>query len=65
MCKKETKSGCRKKRDVTPADCPPEQVRECHSDQRAHPCGTDPSECSPEQVRECHGSEADHPCERE
>ncbi len=38
MCKKEEQGGCRKGRDVNPADCSPERIRECHGSEESHPC---------------------------
>lgn len=38
MCEKEAKSECRKGRGVKPADCTPEQIRECHGSEGEHPC---------------------------
>jgi len=65
VCKKEGQGECRKGHDVKPADCSPEQIKECHGDQGCHPCETNPADCSPERIRECHGSVKDHPCEHE
>ncbi|MFP4520708.1 MAG: hypothetical protein ACLFQK_01045 [Fibrobacterota bacterium] len=38
MCKQEC--GCRKKENLknTPAECTPEQIRECHGEEAGHPC---------------------------
>ncbi len=68
--------GCQKSENLRgkPADCTPEQIRECHGDTAEHPCvqpvGCEhpeklkgkPGECTPEQIAECHGSSQDHPC---
>lgn len=68
---------CQKLRNLTgtPADCSPEQIRECHGESGVHPCvesegcehperlQNKPGECSPEQIRQCHGNSAGHPCE--
>jgi hypothetical protein len=74
MCGNEG-SGCKKQKAVSPEDCSPEQIRECHGDSAEHPCvtakgcehpeklkGSKPGDCSPEQIRECHGDVAEHPC---
>ena len=69
--------GCQKRENLKggPADCSPEQIRECHGEVADHPCAEKegcehperlkgkPGECSPEQVRQCHGNSAGHPCE--
>jgi len=60
---------CEKKAD--PAQCSPEQIRECHGDSGEHPCAVtdecegapDPSRCSQAQVRMCHGDSTAHSCE--
>ncbi len=75
MC--DTNTGCQRPEnlDGEPADCSPEQIRECHGEDLAHPCSgasecensdeldTVPEECSAEQVRKCHGDAEGHPCE--
>lgn len=53
-------------------ECSPEQIRECHGDDKDHACvssceqpeklQTKPSECTPEQIKECHGDSKKHPC---
>ncbi len=55
-----------------PSECTPEQIKECHGDEKEHSCGnnceqpdklkTKPSECTPEQIKECHGETKKHPC---
>ena len=67
MCCNE--EGCRKPEHLTgkPAECSPDQIRECHGDEGTHACNEaagcehperlrgKPGDCSPEQVRQCHG----------
>lgn len=57
---------------TVPEECTPEQIKECHGDEKEHSCGssceqpeklkTRPSECTPEQIKECHGDTKKHPC---
>ncbi len=39
MCEK-NKCGCRKQENLKdkPEDCTPEQIEECHGDEKKHPC---------------------------
>lgn len=56
-----------------PEECTPEQIKECHGDQKEHSCETrcekpdklktKPEECTPEQIKECHGDQNGHQCE--
>ena len=69
MCQPNGTPKCEKGRD--PAECSPEQIRECHGDAPVHECETtgceqaqNPADCSDEQIRECHGEAAAHPCEQ-
>ncbi len=78
MCCNERQESCHKPENLTgkPADCSPEQIRECHGEAEAHPCvqtaGCEhperlkgkPGDCSPEQIRQCHGEGEDHPCDQ-
>jgi hypothetical protein len=42
MCCCSHKSKCRKPEKLKdqPGNCSPQQIRECHGDDRAHPCAT-------------------------
>jgi len=70
MCEKENekKCGCMHPENLkkNPAECTPEQIKECHGDIKDHPCVPPhkghPSECTPEQIKQCHGDVKDHPC---
>ncbi len=76
MCRQSNNCQKPEHHEGQPADCSPEQVRECHGDVPNHPCedtdacehpeklGSRPADCSPEQVRECHGDNG-HPCEKQ
>ncbi len=56
-----------------PEECTPEQIKECHGDQKENSCETrceqpdmlktKPEECTPEQIKECHGDQKGHQCE--
>ncbi|MBC8875564.1 MAG: hypothetical protein H8E44_39560 [Planctomycetes bacterium] len=79
MCCNEKQKSCQRPEILTtgPANCTPEQIRNCHGEQEQHPCvettGCEhperlkgqPGECSPDQVRECHGDTSAHPCDRQ
>ena len=74
MCCDEEQEGCQRPENLTgdPEDCTPDEIRECHGDDDAHPCVEPevcehserlkgkPGECSPDQIRECHGNAAGH-----
>lgn len=66
------KTKCKKPQNLKgkPGECSPEQIKECHGDEKGHECVEKeikcskpenlkgkPGECSPEQIRECHGDE--------
>ena len=47
MCKKQT-SCCQKPEKLegdSPKDCSPERVKECHGDEKSHPCAPKESSC--------------------
>ena len=41
MCCEKSQDKCQKGREVKPSECSPEQIRECHGAEGAHPCGSD------------------------
>ena len=40
MCNKEKNNQCEKPENLktTPQECTPEQIKECHGDEKDHPC---------------------------
>jgi hypothetical protein len=38
MCKRQTKCCKPEKLKGKPADCPPEQIKDCHGSLKKHPC---------------------------